>query len=335
MANIAINGFGRIGRQIYKALLEHFPQHHVVAVNDITDPATLVHLLRHDSNYGAFGNEVKLEGDTFVCGGKPTKCLKITLDELPWREFGVDVVVESTGKYATGKDAMVHINCGAKKVMVSAPMKDPDFMILRGVNCNFYDPAKHSIVSNASCTTNSLAPAVKVLHDSFKIMSGFMNTIHSYTNDQKILDAPHKDLRRARNAATNIIPTTTGAAEAVGKVITDLKGKLTGISLRVPTPVVSVTDFTCNIEKETTVEEVNRVLKIASEGNLKGILGYTEEELVSSDFKGSSYSGVLDAPSTMVLGGHMIKVLLWYDNEWGYSVRSAEVVDILATRGVK
>ena len=335
MARIAINGFGRIGRQIFKVLCEKYPQHQVVAVNDITDSATLFHLLKYDSNYGQFDHELILNGDVFTCCGIPTKCLLIkNPEELPWAELGIEIVVESTGKFADGKSARIHLDRGAKKVLVSAPMKDPDFMMLRGVNCNLYDPKIHQIVSNASCTTNSLAPAVKVLHENFRILNGLMTTIHSYTNDQKILDAPHKDLRRARNAATNIIPTTTGAAEAIGKVIPDLKGKLTGISLRVPTPTVSITDFVCNVEKEVNIEIVNEALKNASNKELKGILGFSKEPLVSGDYKGSEYSGVIDGLSTMVLNGHMVKILSWYDNEWGYSVRSSEAIDILATRGI-
>ncbi|MBP6927354.1 MAG: type I glyceraldehyde-3-phosphate dehydrogenase [Caldisericales bacterium] len=335
MARIAINGFGRIGRQVYKAISEYFPQHDIVAVNDITDPETLVHLLKYDSNYGVYGHEITLEKDTFTCCGKQTRCLKILSPlELPWNEMKVDIVVESTGKFANGKDAKVHLDKGARKVMVSAPMKDPDYMILRGVNCDYYDPKIHHVVSNASCTTNSLAPVAKILHENFGILNGFMTTVHAYTNDQKILDAPHKDLRRARNAATNIIPTTTGAAEAVGKVIPELKGKMTGISLRVPTSVVSITDFVCTLEKQCSVEQINEKLEEASKGKLKGILGYSREPLVSSDYKGSAYSGIVDALSTMMVGNNMAKVLIWYDNEWGYSVRSAEVVDILATRGV-
>lgn len=333
MAKIAINGFGRIGRQIYKLMHQMYPQHDIVAVNDITDTPTLVHLLKYDSNYGVFSHEINLNGESFTCCGKATKCLKIANPaDLPWADLGVDIVVESTGKFASGKDAKIHIEKGARKVMVSAPMKDPDFMILRGVNCSKYDPASDHIVSNASCTTNSLAPAVKVLHENFTVINGFMTTVHSYTNDQKILDAPHKDLRRARNAATNIIPTTTGAAEAVGKVIPELKGKLTGISLRVPTPVVSATDFVCNVGKNVTVEVVNEALENASKGDLKGILGFSSEPLVSGDWKGSSFSGIVDGLSTMVVDGTMVKLIIWYDNEWGYSVRSAEVVDILATR---
>ena len=333
MANIAINGFGRIGRQIFKILSDKYPQHNIVAVNDITDTETLVHLLRHDSTYGAFGHPVEVVADGFATLGKKTRVLtcKETRD-LPWKDLGVDIVVESTGRMKKADEAREHINLGARKVVVSAPIKEPDFMIVRGVNCNSYDPSKHHIISNASCTTNSLAPAVKILNENFKITRGFMTTVHSYTNDQKILDAPHKDLRRARNAATNIIPTTTGAAEAVAVIFPELKGKMTGISLRVPTQTVSITDFVCTVEDQTSVEEVNDVLHKASQGELKGILGFSTEPLVSSDYIGSSFSGTVDALSTMMLGGNMIKVLVWYDNEWGYSTRTAEVVDIVASR---
>jgi len=333
MANIAINGFGRIGRQVYKVLADRFPSHNVVAVNDITDTETLVHLLRHDSTYGAFSHEIEAKGDGFACCGKMTKVLACKdFKELPWKDLGVDVVIESTGKLKKSAEAMDHIQAGARKVVVSAPIKEPDFMVVRGVNCNSYDPSKHTVISNASCTTNSLAPVVKILNEKFRITKGFMTTVHSYTNDQRILDGPHKDLRRARNAATNIIPTTTGAAEAVAVIFPELKGKMTGISLRVPTQTVSITDFVCTVEDPTSVEEVNSVLHKASHNELKGILGFSTEPLVSSDYIGSSYSGVVDALSTMLVGSNMIKVLIWYDNEWGYSNRTAEMVDIVANR---
>lgn len=333
MANIAINGFGRIGRQVFKDLSNRFPMHNIVAVNDITDTETLVHLLRHDSNYGAFGHEIEITGDGFSCCGKFTKVLSVKdFRLLPWKDLGVDIVVESTGKMKKSEEARDHIEAGARKVVVSAPIKEPDLMIVRGVNCNSYDPTKHHIISNASCTTNSLAPVVKVLNENFKITKGFMTTVHSYTNDQRILDGPHKDLRRARNAATNIIPTTTGAAEAVAVIFPELKGKMTGISLRVPTQTVSITDFVCTVEDQTSAEEVNSMLHKASHSELKGILGFSTEPLVSSDYIGCPNSGTVDALSTMMLGGNMIKVLVWYDNEWGYSSRTSEVVDIVASR---
>lgn len=332
LAKIAINGFGRIGRQVFKTLNSFFPSHDIVAINDLVDTDTLIHLLKYDSNYGRYSRIIeKVGSDSFTIEGKITKCLQEPVpSKLPWTELDVDIVVESTGMFRARKDASIHLDKGAKKVFVSAPMKDPDVMIVRGVNDDNYDPMKHHIVSNASCTTNSLAPVAHVLHKHFRIEYGFMTTIHSYTGDQKILDAPHKDLRRARNAATNIIPTTTGATQAVSVVIPELAGKLTGIAIRVPTSVVSLTDFVCKVSKEINTERINAVLEKASKDELKGIIDYSEEPLVSSDYLGSSYSGVVDALSTQSLGSHLVKLCIWYDNEWGYSVRSAEVIDILA-----
>ncbi len=332
MAKIAINGFGRIGRQIYKTLNSFFPSHRVVAINDLTDTDTLIHLLKYDSNYGRFGKPIEKKGiDSFTVDGNTTKCLQEPEpSKLPWDELGVDIVVESTGRFRARKDANIHLERGVKKVFVSAPMKDPDLMIVRGVNDDKYDPLKHHIVSNASCTTNSLAPVAHLLHKHFRIEYGFMTTIHSYTSDQRLLDTPHKDLRRARNAATNIIPTTTGAAQAVSVVIPELAGKLTGIAIRVPTSIVSLTDFVCRVSKEINDEKINAVLEKASKDELRGIIDYSEEPLVSSDYLGSSHSGIIDALSTQSLGSHLVKLCIWYDNEWGYSVRSAEVIDKLA-----
>ncbi|MEZ4812288.1 MAG: type I glyceraldehyde-3-phosphate dehydrogenase [Caldisericia bacterium] len=332
MANIAINGFGRIGRQVFKTISAFFPEHNIVAVNDITNPETLVHLLRYDSNYGKYNKRIELiSSDTFVVDGKKTKCLMYSDPaNLPWRENEIDIVVESTGRFKSRVDASVHIRNGAKKVFVSAPMKDPDLTIVRGVNDDSYDPEKHQVISNASCTTNSLAPIVNVLHKKYEVEFGFMTTIHSYTGDQRLLDAPHTDMRRARNAATNIVPTSTGAANSVGIVIPELAGKLTGISVRVPTSTVSLTDFVCRLKEDIGVEQINAELERASKFELSGIIDYSEEPLVSSDYLGSPYSGTVDALSTQVLGSHMLKICIWYDNEWGYSVRSAEVVDMIA-----
>jgi len=331
LANIAINGFGRIGRQIFKTLTAFFPGHNLVAVNDIADPETLVHLLKYDSNYGRYNRDIEMvSDDTFSIAGKKTKCLRVPKPEnLPWKEMGVDIVVESTGLFKTREQASIHLTKGAKKVFISAPMKDPDLMIVRGVNDDAYDPKKHHVVSNASCTTNSLAPIVNVLHKKFGVEYGFMTTIHSYTGDQKLLDAPHKDLRRARNASTNIIPTSTGAAKAVSVVIPELAGRLTGISIRVPTSVVSLTDFVCRLKSDVGVEQINAELERATRFELSGIVDYSEEPLVSSDYLGSPYSGIVDALSTQVLGSHMVKICICYDNEWGYSVRSAEVINLL------
>jgi len=331
--NIGINGFGRIGRQACKAIFEKYPEINIVQVNDVTDTKTLAHLYKYDSNYGIYRGEVKHEENYITIDEKK---IYITAEKDPaninWASE-ISMIIESTGLFTAKEKASIHIRGNVKKVIVTAPSKGADITIVLGVNELSYDPKKHNVISNASCTTNSLAPVVKVLNDNFKVEKGFMTTIHSYTNDQKILDLPHKDLRRARAAALNIIPTTTGAATAVGEVIPELKGKLTGISLRVPTPTVSITDFVCLVEKETTKNEVNKAFEEASSTYLKGILGFTLEPLVSMDFKGSTYSGVVDGLSTDVLEGNFIKILSWYDNEWAYSVRIADLLNYISKQG--
>jgi len=327
-----INGFGRIGRQVLKALIEKYPQHEVVAINDITDAPTNAHLFKYDSNYGIFPGTVEAAQDALVVNGKPIKVFaEKDPAKLPWKDLGAQIVLECTGVFTDVDKAKAHITGGgAKKVIVSAPAKGDCATIVLGVNEGIYDPAQHHIVSNASCTTNCLAPVCKVLQDSFGIEVGFMTTIHSYTNDQRILDLPHNDLRRARAAALNIIPTSTGAAKALHLVIPALKGKLNGISLRVPTPTVSLVDLVCTLSKDATVEAVNAAYKQAAAGPMKGILQYTEEELVSMDFKGNEHSAIVDSGQTMMLGARTAKILAWYDNEWAYSVRLADLVDFMA-----
>lgn len=331
---VGINGFGRIGRQVLKALIERYPDIEVVAINDITDINTNVHLLKYDSNYGRFPGEVKVDGNDMIVDSRRIKVF-VEKDpaNLPWKDLGVDLVVESTGVFTDAEKASAHIKAGAKKVIITAPAKGEDITIVLGVNEDKYDPSKHHIISNASCTTNSLAPVSKVLNDKFGIISGLMTTTHSYTNDQRVLDLPHKDLRRARAAALNIIPTTTGAAKAIGAVIPELKGKMNGIALRVPTPTVSITDLVCVVSREVTVEEVNKAFEEAAAGPMKGILDITYEPLVSMDFKGTTYSTVVDGLSTMAIG-NLVKVLAWYDNEWGYSCRVADLVAFVRNKGI-
>jgi glyceraldehyde 3-phosphate dehydrogenase len=330
---VGINGFGRIGRQVFKAIRDTYGNSlDVVAVNDIGDVPTMAHLLKYDSNYGKFDGVVEaVEGGISVDG----KLLKVLAERdpvnLPWGNMGVDIVVESTGLFTDAPKAAAHIKAGAKKVIISAPAKGEDLTIVMGVNDDMYDSAKHHIVSNASCTTNCLAPAAKVVHDQFKIVRGLMTTIHAYTNDQKILDLPHKDLRRARAAAMSIIPTTTGAAKAVALVIPDLKGKFDGYALRVPTSTVSLVDFTALVEKETTTAELRAALKEgATNGPMKNVMDYSEEPLVSIDFKGNPASSTIDAELCQVLGGNLVKVVTWYDNEWGYSNRTADLAQMMA-----
>jgi glyceraldehyde 3-phosphate dehydrogenase len=330
---VGINGFGRIGRQSLKALIERTPEVEVVAVNDLVDVRTNALLFKHDSTYGAYPGEVSHTDDSIVIDGKTVKVLQVKDPAaLPWGDLGVDIVIESTGLFTDAEKAGAHIVAGAKKVVISAPAKKEDITIVLGVNEGAYDPARHHIISNASCTTNCLAPAAKVVHDRWVIKRGLMNTIHSYTNDQRILDVAHKDPRRARAAGLNIIPTTTGAAKALALVIPDLKGKFDGFSLRVPTPTVSVVDFTAELEKNVTLEELNQAFRDAAAGPLKGILGACDDPLVSSDFRGDSRSSIIDLPSNMVLGGNFIKVIAWYDNEWGYSCRVADLVKFVADR---
>ncbi len=330
---VGINGFGRIGRQSLKALIERAPDVEVVAVNDLVDVATNALLFKHDSTYGAYPGDVSHTDDSIVIDGKAVKVLQVKDPAtLPWADLGVDIVLESTGLFTDADKARAHIAAGARKVIISAPAKREDVTIVLGVNEGAYDPAKHHIISNASCTTNCLAPAAKVVHDRWVIKRGLMNTIHSYTNDQRILDVAHKDPRRARAAGLNIIPTTTGAAKALALVIPDLKGKFDGFSLRVPTPTVSVVDFTAELEKDVTLDELNQAFRDAAAGPMAGILGASDDPLVSSDFRGDSRSSIIDLPSNMVLGGNFIKVIAWYDNEWGYSCRVADLVKFVADR---
>jgi len=332
---IGINGFGRIGRQSMKAILERHPHDlEVVAVNDLTDTKTNAHLLKYDSTYGRFPGEVEATEDSLIVNGHRIKVLsQRDPAQIPWSDYGVELVIESTGFFTDADKAAAHLRGGAKKVIISAPAKGEDITIVLGVNQDMYDPAKHNIISNASCTTNCLAPAAKVLNDAFGIERGLMNTIHSYTNDQRILDQVHKDLRRARTAGANIIPTSTGAARALALVIPELKGRFDGMSLRVPTVTVSIVDFVATVRKETTKEAINEAFKAAAAGPLKGILDYTDDPLVSTDFRGDSHSSIIDGLSTMVTGGNMVKVLAWYDNEWGYSSRVADLADFIAKKG--
>ncbi len=332
---IGINGFGRIGRQTLKAMLERHPRDlEVVALNDITDTRTNAHLLKYDSTYGHFPGEVEATADTLIVNGHKVKVIsQRDPGQIPWGDLGVELVIESTGLFTDAEKAAAHLRGGAKKVIISAPAKGEDLTMVLGVNDDMYDPAKHNIISNASCTTNCLAPAAKVLNDNFGIERGLMNTIHSYTNDQRILDQVHKDLRRARTAGSNIIPTTTGAARALSLVIPELKGRFDGMSLRVPTVTVSVVDFVANVRKEATKESINDAYKEAAAGSLNGILGVTEEPLVSMDFRGDPRSAIIDGLSTMVTGGNMVKVIAWYDNEWGYSCRCADLANFIAQKG--
>ena len=336
VTKIGINGFGRIGRQVLKAVNEfHKGEIEVVAINDLFDTKTNAHLFKYDSSYGKYPGTVEVQGNDLVVDGKAIKVFaERDPGNLPWADLGVEVVIESTGVFRdTTKDPgpQTHIEKGgAKKVIISAPAKNEDITIVLGVNGDKYDPAKHHVISNASCTTNCLAPVVKVLLDNFGIVKGVMTTIHSYTNDQRILDLAHKDLRRARTAALNIIPTTTGAAKAVGLVIPEVAGKVDGMALRVPTATGSITDFVAEVEKSTTAEEVNAALTAAAEGAMKGILGYSEEPLVLQDYVGDPRSSIVDAEMTKVMDGNMVKVLAWYDNEWGYASRTADLAAIVA-----
>jgi glyceraldehyde 3-phosphate dehydrogenase len=331
---VGINGFGRIGRNVVRAGMNN-PEIEFVAANDLTDVKTLSHLLKYDSILGPLHEEVTTGADSIQVGRHNIKIFA-TKDpaEIDWPSLGVDVVVESTGRFTDAKDASKHLRGSVKKVIISAPGKNEDITVVLGVNDGSYDPAKHNVISNASCTTNCLAPVVKVLHENFGIKKGSMTTIHSYTNDQNVLDFPHKDLRRARAAAVNMIPTTTGAAKAIGLVMPELKGKLDGYAMRVPTPNVSVVDFVCETEKDTTAAEVNAALKAAAEGPLKGILGYTSDPVVSSDMMRNSNSSIVDSELTKVLGGNMVKVVSWYDNEWGYSCRVVDLIVFLAKKGL-
>jgi len=331
---VGINGFGRIGRNVVRAGINN-PNVEFVAANDLTDTKTLAHLLKYDSILGPFKGEVKVEADAIVVNGKRIRVFAIKDPaEIDWPSVGAQVVVESTGRFTEAKDAAKHLRGTVKKVIISAPAKNEDITMVLGVNDDAYNPGKHSIISNASCTTNCLAPVVKVLHEKFGIEKGSMTTIHSYTNDQPVLDFPHKDLRRARAAAINMIPTTTGAAKAIGLVMPQLKGKLDGYAMRVPTPNVSVVDLVVVTSKPTTAEEVNQALKDAACGALKGILAYTEDPVVSTDMMHNSNSSIVDAQLTKVMGGNLVKVVSWYDNEWGYSMRVVDLIEFLAKKGL-
>jgi glyceraldehyde 3-phosphate dehydrogenase len=331
---VGINGFGRIGRQAFKAMLDFYPDDiEVVAINDLFDASMNAHLLKHDSNYGAFPGTVVVAGDNLVVNGNELKVFaERDPAKLPWGDLGVEIVIESTGVFRDANQAVAHINsAGAKKVIISAPAKNEDITIVLGVNEEKYDPAKHHVISNASCTTNCIAPAAKVLHESFGIVCGLMTTIHSYTNDQRVLDLPHKDLRRTRAAALNMIPTTTGAAKAVGLVMPELQGRFDGLALRIPTPTVSIVDFVAQVETAASDEEVNEAYRKAAEGPLKGILGLSMEPLVSLDYKGDTRSSIVDGLSTRTTG-NIVKVLSWYDNEWGYACRIADLVNYISSK---
>ncbi len=334
MARIGINGFGRIGRQTLRACFERAPKLEIVAVNDLADVRTNAHLFKHDSAYGAFPGTVEARDRAIVVDGRTIAVLsERDPAKLPWRDLGVDLVIESTGIFTEAAKAAGHLTGGAKRVLISAPATGEDLTVNMGVNHTTYDPAKHRIISNGSCTTNCLSVTAKVLSQSFGIRQGLMNTVHSYTNDQVVLDVVHKDLRRARAAALNIIPTTTGAAKAISLVLPELKGRMNGLALRIPTPTVSLVDLTVSLEKPASAEEINRAFKQAADGELKGYLGYSEEPLVSTDYKGDPRSGIIDALSTMA-SGDMAKVLSWYDNEWGYSCRVVDLATYLIERGV-
>lgn len=329
---VGINGFGRIGRNLYRAAFQD-PALEFVVVNDITNAKTLAHLLKYDSILGKLNAHVEAKDDAIIVNGKAMKVLaERDPARLPWKELGVEYVVESTGRFTDRESASKHLEAGAKKVIISAPAKGPDITIVLGVNEMTYDPQKHHVISNASCTTNCIAPVAKVVHEHFRIKHGFMTTIHSYTNDQQLLDLPHKDLRRARAAALSQIPTTTGAAKAVGLVLPELQGKLHGIAIRVPTANVSLVDFVAEVERVTSEEELNQAFKKATEQELKGILEYTEEPLVSIDFVHNQHSAIVDGPSTGVIDSTLVKVLAWYDNEWGYSCRLRDLIKFMASR---
>src|SRR3972149_1855874 len=332
---VGINGFGRIGRLLYRAALERNANIDFVAINDLADAKTNAHLLKYDSVHGRFPGTVEVKGNDLVVNGKDLKCLSLRdPTQLPWKDMGVYLAVESTGLFTNREGASKHLTAGAKKVLISAPAENPDATFVLGVNENMYDPEKHNILSNASCTTNCLAPVSKVLADNFGLEKGFMTTAHSYTNDQKVQDIVHKDLRRARAAALNIIPTSTGAAKAIGLVLPSCSGKMNGISLRVPTADVSIVDLTAILSKDVTAEDINAAMKKAAEGPLKGILEYTEDPIVPSDVLHSTYSAVFDAQSTMVMGNksNFVKILAWYDNEWGFSCRMVELIELVGKK---
>ncbi|MBN1380813.1 MAG: type I glyceraldehyde-3-phosphate dehydrogenase [Deltaproteobacteria bacterium] len=334
MIRLGINGFGRIGRQLLKAIMDRYPDNlQVVAVNDVVDAETNAHLFRYDSTYGRYPGKVTVKKNAFVIDGKTVKSFaERDPAAIPWAGEGVDIVIESTGLFTEGPKAAAHLKAGAKKVIISAPAKGEDLTVVMGVNHKDYKPSKHHIISNASCTTNCLAPPAMVIHKTFGIEKGMMTTIHAYTNDQRILDLTHKDLRRARAAGLNIIPTTTGAARALALVIPDLKGRFDGYSLRVPTPTVSVVDFVAELKKKTTTEELHKVLKDAAKKPLKGIMACEEADLVSTDYRGDAHSSIIDLPFTQVLRDNMVKVVAWYDNEWGYSCRVADLANFIGQK---
>ena len=332
---IGINGFGRIGRLIMRSILERKANIDVAVINDLTDTKTNAHLFKYDSSYGIYPGKVEASSDAIVVDGKSVKVLaERDPAKIPWKDYGVEIVVESTGLFTNAAKAAAHRQGGAKKVIISAPAKGEDITIVLGVNDDKYDPTKHHIISNASCTTNCIAPVVKILHDSFGVTRGLLTTAHSYTNDQRLLDQFHKDLRRARSAALSIIPTSTGAARAVTLVIPELSGKLHGIALRIPTPTVSICDFVADLSKKVTVDEVNQAFKTAASGPFNGILEYCDEPLVSIDFKGNPASSIVDAENTIVIDGSMVKVLSWYDNEWGYSNRVIDLISLMVSKGL-
>jgi glyceraldehyde 3-phosphate dehydrogenase len=333
---IGINGFGRIGRLTLRAINQYQRDKlEVVAINDLADTQTNAHLLKWDSVYGRYPGEVSAKEDAIITDGQEIKVIsERDPAAIAWKDHGIEIVIESTGLFTDATKAAAHRQGGAKKVIISAPAKNEDVTIVLGVNEDHYDPGKHHVISNASCTTNGIAPPVKVLHQNFGVSKGLMTTIHSYTNDQVVLDTIHKDIRRARAAALNMIPTTTGAAKAVTQVIPELQGRIHGLAFRVPTPTVSVIDFVCDLEKEVTVEQVNQALQKAAEGPLAGILEFCQEELVSMDFKGNPHSSIIDGSGTMVIGGNMVKILAWYDNEWGYSCRLGDLVVYIASKGL-
>ena len=333
---IGINGFGRIGRQVTRSILErHSDELEIVAVNDLTDTETNAHLFKYDTNYGRYPGTVEAADGHVVVDGRPIKVFsERDPAKIPWGDLGVQLVIESTGFFTNAQQAAGHLEGGAKKVIISAPAKGDDLTVVMGVNEDKYDPAQHTVVSNASCTTNCVAPLVKVLNDTFGISHALMTTVHAYTNDQKILDQVHSDIRRARAAAANIIPTTTGAAKAVGVVMPEMQGKIHGMAFRVPVPTVSLIDLVANVERSVTRDDVNQAFQQASQETLSGVLEYCEEELVSSDFKGNPASAIFDAPSTMVMGDSMVKVLGWYDNEWGYSCRVGDLAAFMASKGL-
>jgi glyceraldehyde 3-phosphate dehydrogenase len=333
---IGINGFGRIGRLAFRVINQHYGDKLDVAViNDLTDSRTNAHLLKYDSNYGIYPGKVEAKDDAILVDGESTKVIaERDPGKIPWKDYGADIVIESTGLFTDAAKASAHFQGGAKKVVISAPAKGEDITIVLGVNEEKYDPKKHNVISNASCTTNGIAPVVKVLNDNFGVSKGFLTTIHAYTNDQRLQDMYHKDLRRARAATMNIVPTSTGAARALGLVLPEMQGKLDGVAFRVPVPTVSLCDFVADLEKQVTIEQVNKTFKAAAEGKLKGILEYCDEPLVSVDFKGNQHSSIFDSLSTMVQSGNMVKVLAWYDNEWGYSCRLADLIIFILSKGL-